>query len=107
MPRTSYALKTFGSSTSGMLRNPSRGRGGEGGFAAGPMLAPAAPGRRERLPGRGGASGRVRRIGTVERKLATVLFVDLVDSTRLVTGMDPEVVRRRVSQFFERVLHEI
>jgi class 3 adenylate cyclase/tetratricopeptide (TPR) repeat protein len=38
----------------------------------------------------------------VERKLATVLFVDLVDSTALVTGADPEVVRRRVSEYFER-----
>ena len=41
----------------------------------------------------------------MERKLATVLFVDLVDSTRLVTAADPEVVRRRVSQFFEKVSH--
>ncbi len=41
----------------------------------------------------------------VERKLATVLFVDLVDSTALVTGADPEVVRRRVQTFFERVSH--
>jgi len=39
----------------------------------------------------------------MERKLATVLFVDIVDSTRLVTGTDPEVVRRRVNQFFETV----
>ena len=39
----------------------------------------------------------------MERKLATVLFVDLVDSTGLVTGMDPEVVRRRVNEFFETV----
>ncbi len=39
----------------------------------------------------------------MERKLATVLFVDLVDSTSLVTGSDPEVVRRRVNQFFETV----
>src|SRR5918912_637277 len=39
----------------------------------------------------------------MERKLATVLFVDLVDSTSLVTGSDPEIVRRRVNQFFERV----
>ncbi len=39
----------------------------------------------------------------MERKLATVLFVDLVDSTRLVTGADPEVVRRRVNRFFETV----
>ena len=39
----------------------------------------------------------------MERKLATVLFVDLVDSSSLVTGMDPEVVRRRVNEFFELV----
>ena len=39
----------------------------------------------------------------MERKLATVLFVDIVDSTRLVTGADPEVVRRRVNAFFEMV----
>ncbi len=39
----------------------------------------------------------------MERKLATVLFVDLVNSTRLVTGSDPEVVRRRVNRFFETV----
>jgi class 3 adenylate cyclase/tetratricopeptide (TPR) repeat protein len=39
----------------------------------------------------------------MERKLATVLFVDLVDSTSLVTGVDPEVVRRRVNEFFETV----
>ncbi len=43
--------------------------------------------------------------GTVERKLATVLFVDIVDSTQLVTGADPEVVRRRVAEFFDRVSH--
>ncbi len=41
----------------------------------------------------------------VERKLASVLFVDIVDSTRLVTGADPEVVRRRVNEFFETVSH--
>jgi class 3 adenylate cyclase/tetratricopeptide (TPR) repeat protein len=41
----------------------------------------------------------------MERKLATVLFVDLVDSTSLVTGTDPEVVRRRVNQFFDKVSH--
>ena len=39
----------------------------------------------------------------MERKLATVLFVDIVDSTRLVTASDPEVVRRRVNEFFETV----
>lgn len=41
----------------------------------------------------------------MERKLATVLFVDIVDSTRLVTGTDPEVVRRRLTEFFDRVSH--
>jgi class 3 adenylate cyclase/tetratricopeptide (TPR) repeat protein len=39
----------------------------------------------------------------MERKLATVLFVDLVDSTGLVAASDPEVVRRRVTRFFEQV----
>ena len=39
----------------------------------------------------------------MERKLATVLFVDLVDSTALVADADPEVVRRRVSRFFDQV----
>lgn len=41
----------------------------------------------------------------MERKLATVLFVDLVGSTALVTGSDPEVVRRRVNRFFDGVTH--
>jgi len=41
----------------------------------------------------------------MERKLATVLFVDLVDSTALVAGADPEVVRRRVQTYIERVSH--
>jgi class 3 adenylate cyclase/tetratricopeptide (TPR) repeat protein len=43
----------------------------------------------------------------VERKLATVLFVDLVGSTAFVMGSDPEVVRRRVTQFFDRVSSSI
>src|ERR687888_1846649 len=42
---------------------------------------------------------------SVERKLATVLFVDLVDSTSLVAGLDPEVARRRVTQYFDRISH--
>src|SRR5436305_1116640 len=42
---------------------------------------------------------------SVERKLATVLFVDLVDSTSLVAGIDPEIARRRVTQFFDSVSH--
>jgi predicted ATPase/class 3 adenylate cyclase len=41
----------------------------------------------------------------MERKLATVLFVDIVDSTSLVSTSDPEVVRRRVTQYFDRVSH--
>jgi predicted ATPase/class 3 adenylate cyclase len=41
----------------------------------------------------------------VERKLATVLFVDLVGSTELISGTDPEVARRRVQQYFDRVQH--
>jgi class 3 adenylate cyclase/tetratricopeptide (TPR) repeat protein len=39
----------------------------------------------------------------VERKLATVLFVDLVDSTGLVSGVDPEVARGRVTRFLDHV----
>jgi class 3 adenylate cyclase/tetratricopeptide (TPR) repeat protein len=39
----------------------------------------------------------------MERKLATVLFVDLVESTELVSRVDPEVVRRRVTRFFDDV----
>jgi class 3 adenylate cyclase/tetratricopeptide (TPR) repeat protein len=41
----------------------------------------------------------------VERKLATVLFVDLVDSSAIVSGVDPEVARRRVTQFFDRAAY--
>ena len=41
----------------------------------------------------------------MERKLATVVFVDLVGSTELVAASDPEIVRRRVNSFFEQVAH--
>ena len=41
----------------------------------------------------------------MERKIATVLFVDLVDSTSMVAGLDPEVARRRVQQYFDGVSH--
>src|SRR5947208_1878012 len=41
----------------------------------------------------------------MERKLATVLFVDLVSSTELLADADPEVVRRRVNRFFDQVAH--
>src|ERR1700693_2571737 len=43
----------------------------------------------------------------MERKLATVLFVDLVGSTALVASADPEVVRRRVTRFFHEVSHSV
>jgi class 3 adenylate cyclase/tetratricopeptide (TPR) repeat protein len=39
----------------------------------------------------------------VERKLATVLFADLVGSTELVSDQDPEITRRRVTAFFDAV----
>ena len=39
----------------------------------------------------------------MERKLATAMFVDLVDSTALVSASDPEVVRLKVTGFFDRV----
>jgi class 3 adenylate cyclase/tetratricopeptide (TPR) repeat protein len=43
----------------------------------------------------------------VERKLATVIFVDLVDSTSLLGVSDPEVVRRRVTRYFENAAAQI
>ena len=43
----------------------------------------------------------------MERKVATVLFADLVDSTGLVTSADPEVVRQRVNRYFEVVAGRI
>src|SRR5438067_7693636 len=70
MPRTSYALKTFGSSTAPILAIP-----------------------------------RATTMPVMERKLATVLFVDLVASMELVSDADPEVVRRRVNRFFDQVSH--
>src|SRR6266513_4275431 len=39
----------------------------------------------------------------MERKLATVLFADLVSSTELVSGQDPEITRRRVTTYFNGV----
>src|SRR3712207_423470 len=41
----------------------------------------------------------------MERKRATVLFVDLVDSTAMIAGLDPEIARRRVQQYFDSVSH--
>jgi class 3 adenylate cyclase len=39
----------------------------------------------------------------VERKLVTIVFVDLVGSTELVTSTDPEVARARVGAFLGQV----
>src|SRR5438067_13868132 len=36
-----------------------------------------------------------------ERKLATMVFADLVDSTELATDRDPEALRARLAPFFE------
>src|SRR5215213_1546561 len=41
----------------------------------------------------------------MERKLATVLFVDLVGSTEFLSSRDPEIVRRRVTAYFDQVSH--
>src|SRR6476620_12102821 len=39
----------------------------------------------------------------MERKLATVLFADLVGSTQLLDVEDPEITRGRVTSFFDGV----
>src|SRR5690242_10918082 len=41
----------------------------------------------------------------MERKLATVLFVDLVSSTEQLAASDPEIVRCKVNRFFDKVSH--
>jgi class 3 adenylate cyclase len=42
-----------------------------------------------------------------ERKLATVLFADLVGSTALASGEDPERVRFRLERFYEAMAEEV
>src|SRR3954467_8078194 len=39
----------------------------------------------------------------MERKLATVMFANLAASTELLAGQDPEITRRRVTNFFDGV----
>ena len=39
--------------------------------------------------------------GGRERKLATIVFADIVGSTELVDGRDPEDVRRTLEPFFD------
>jgi hypothetical protein len=43
----------------------------------------------------------VGRPATEERKLATILFVDLVGSTALASGEDPERVRALLDRFYK------
>ena len=42
-----------------------------------------------------------------ERRVVTVLFVDVVDSTRRAASLDPEDVRALLEEYHERVRHEI
>lgn len=45
--------------------------------------------------------------GGRERRLITVLFADLVDSTRLVESLDPEDARGRLDELFRRLAGEV
>jgi class 3 adenylate cyclase/tetratricopeptide (TPR) repeat protein len=45
--------------------------------------------------------------GGRERRLVTVLFADLVDSTRLVESLDPEDARGRLDDLFRRLAAEV
>ena len=46
-------------------------------------------------------------VASSERKLATVLFADLVGSTALASGDDPERVRIRLERFYEAMADEV
>jgi class 3 adenylate cyclase/tetratricopeptide (TPR) repeat protein len=46
-------------------------------------------------------------LGTEERKMVTVLFADLVDSTGLAQSLDPERAREVMSGFFEAATEEL
>jgi class 3 adenylate cyclase/tetratricopeptide (TPR) repeat protein len=46
-------------------------------------------------------------LGTDERKMVTVLFADLVDSTRLAQSLDPERAREVLSRFFDAATEEL
>ena len=45
--------------------------------------------------------------GVEERRVVTVLFADLVDSTRLVTALDPEAARDLLTETFRRLAAEV
>src|SRR5215475_4531487 len=46
-------------------------------------------------------------LGTEERKMVTVLFADLVDSTGLAQKMDPERAREVLGSFFDAAAMEL
>src|ERR1700681_702645 len=46
-------------------------------------------------------------LGTEERKVVTVLFADLVDSTGLAQSLDPERAREVLSGFFQAATEEL
>src|ERR1700674_5777891 len=46
-------------------------------------------------------------IGTEERKVVTVLFADLVDSTGLAQSLDPERAREVLGRFFQAATEEL
>jgi len=48
-----------------------------------------------------------RLLGTEERKMVTILFADLVDSTGLAQSLDPERAREVMSRFFEAATEEL
>ncbi len=85
------------------VRDPRAGRPRVARFAALAGARPGAAVSRDLVPQGPGPMSAATYHGTVERKVATVLFVDLVDSTGLVVGADPEVVRQRVNRYFEQV----
>ena len=45
--------------------------------------------------------------GVEERRVVTVLFADVVDSTRLVTALDPEAARDLLTETFRRLAAEV
>ena len=46
-------------------------------------------------------------VGTEERKMVTVLFADLVDSTGLARRLDPERAREVLGRFFDAATEEL
>src|SRR5258705_12157056 len=46
-------------------------------------------------------------LGTQERKVVTVLFADMVDSTGLAQSLDPERAREVLSRFFDAATEEL